>query len=176
MSGMFFNEEEMSMLQAICGRLIPGAPGSPGAMEAKAWVYIDRALAGYFSHLQKWYRQRLMDMNKLSVQEYGKEFVQLAPVLQDDLLRRMENAELGENAENMKIFFQVLLEQTVEGMFGDPMYGGNHDFAGWKMIGFPGAQWGYTPEQMQMGYDSSRIGILSVSDLLERKKIQEKTG
>ncbi|WP_424768167.1 gluconate 2-dehydrogenase subunit 3 family protein [Paenibacillus sp. sgz302251] len=170
MSNMFFNEEEMSLVQAICSRLIPSEPNSPGAAEAHAHVYIDRALAGYFSHLQKYYRQRLQDFNDLAVRLYGAEFVGLSPDKQDDLLHKIELLQLSEDGENMRIFFEVIYEHTIEGTFGDPMYGGNRDFAGWKMIGFPGAHWGYTGEQMSLGYDSSQIEVLSVSDLLQRHK------
>lgn len=36
-------------------------------------------------------------------------------------------------------FFAELLSLTNEGYFADPIYLGNHDYAGWKMVGFPGA-------------------------------------
>jgi hypothetical protein len=42
-----------------------------------------------------------------------------------------------------------LRNDTIEGMFGDPMYGGNRDLVGWTLIGYPGAQRQYTPEEMQ---------------------------
>jgi gluconate 2-dehydrogenase gamma chain len=167
---MFFNDEEMQLIEAICSRLIPSGPDGPGAREAKVHVYIDRVLAGYFSHLQKYYRQRLIDVNRLSEREFGAEFIRLTPEQQDEMLQKFESAAVGEPPETMQTFFQVILEHTVEGMFGDPMYGGNDAFAGWKLIGFPGAQWGYTREQMQPGYDSRQIEILSVSDLLARRK------
>jgi len=31
----------------------------------------------------------------------------------------------------------------MEGMFADPVYGGNRNMAGWKMIGYPGARYDY---------------------------------
>jgi gluconate 2-dehydrogenase gamma chain len=170
MSNMFLNDEEMSLVQAICGRLIPSEPDSPGAKEARAFVYIDRVLAGYFSQLQKYYRQRLQDVNRLSIQKYGAEFTQLAINQQDEMLYSMDQSQVGLDSTNMKMFFDVIYEQTIEGTFGDPMYGGNQDFVGWKLIGFPGAQWGYTSEQMKLGYDSSQITILSVTDLLQNHK------
>ncbi len=45
-------------------------------------------------------------------------------------------------------FFATLRTHTVQGMFSDPIYGGNRDFIGWKLVGFPGAQRVYTPRQM----------------------------
>ena len=62
-------------------------------------------------------------------------------------------------------FFAIVREHTIQGMFCDPLYGGNRDFTGWKLIGFPGAQWGYTAEQMREGFDATTIPILSLSDL-----------
>jgi hypothetical protein len=33
-------------------------------------------------------------------------------------------------------------------MFSDPAYGGNRNFAGWQLVGFPGAQLFYTQADM----------------------------
>jgi gluconate 2-dehydrogenase gamma chain len=170
MSSLYLNEEELALVEAICSRLIPSEPGSPGAKEAEAHIYIDHALGGYFSHLQKYYRQRLQDFSRLAVTLYGAEFHQLSSGDQDDLLRRIEQSEVGEQSETMKLFFEVIYEHTIEGAFGDPLYGGNRDFTGWKLIGFPGAQWGYTSGQMQLNYDSKQIEVLSVTDLLRKHK------
>lgn len=38
-----------------------------------------------------------------------------------------------------KAFFDELLSLTNEGYFADPIYLGNDNYAGWKMVGFPGA-------------------------------------
>ena len=65
-------------------------------------------------------------------------------------------------------FFRIVREHTVQGFFGDPAYGGNRDTVGWKLVGFPGAQWGYTSEQMLPGVDSRTIPILTVKDLYSR--------
>ena len=35
------------------------------------------------------------------------------------------------------------MKDTREGFFADPIYGGNRDMVGWKMIGFPGARYDY---------------------------------
>jgi gluconate 2-dehydrogenase gamma chain len=39
----------------------------------------------------------------------------------------------------------MLHQNTVEGYFADPVYGGNRDMAGWRMVGFPGARYDYRP-------------------------------
>src|SRR5216683_3345880 len=52
---------------------------------------------------------------------------------QDARLRQMENTP----------FFSLLRTNTIEGMFCDPMHGGNADMIGWQLIGFPGPRMGY---------------------------------
>jgi len=59
----------------------------------------------------------------------------------------------------------VVREHTIEGFFCDPVYGGNRDAVGWRLVGFPGAQWGYTAEQMQPGFDATSIPIKTLADL-----------
>jgi gluconate 2-dehydrogenase gamma chain len=67
--------------------------------------------------------------------------------------------------EILRRLFAVIREHTVEGYFCDPIYGGNRNTVGWKLVGFPGAQWGYTAEQMKPGFDASTIVIKTLSDL-----------
>ena len=54
---------------------------------------------------------------------------------------------------------------TIEGLLCDPAYGGNKGAAGWKLIGFPGAQYGYTAEQMQYGADLTKLPIMTLADI-----------
>jgi gluconate 2-dehydrogenase gamma chain len=69
------------------------------------------------------------------------------------------------NEDLLHRLFAVIREHTVEGYFCDPIYGGNRNTVGWKLVGFPGAQWGYTAEQMKPGFDASTIVIKTLSDL-----------
>jgi len=48
-----------------------------------------------------------------------------------------------EDGVDAKTFFTMLLQNTKEGYFSDPIYGGNKDMGAWKMIGFPGAHYDY---------------------------------
>jgi hypothetical protein len=51
-------------------------------------------------------------------------------------------------------------------MFADPVYGGNKDFNGWKLVGFPGGQAVYTPVDLQNKQAFTRapmIGLQSQS-------------
>ena len=74
----------------------------------------------------------------------AKSFADLPAERQDDLLKQMEAGKLTLSGVDAKTFFKMLLQNTKEGMFSDPIYGGNKDMAGWKMLGFPGARYDYT--------------------------------
>ena len=160
-----FTADEGALVAAIAGRLIPRDGDNPGAQEAGAMVYIDRAIAGYFSSLQVLYREGLGLIDRLARARHATGFVDLAEAQQDDILRAIESADGPEGSQRAAQFFAVILEHTIEGTFGDPIYGGNRDAIGWKMIGFPGAQTGYTAEQMMAGAALKPIPIKTLADL-----------
>ena len=55
------------------------------------------------------------------------------------MLKGLESGEIKlDDGVDSKAFFAMLLQNTKEGYFSDPIYGGNKDMAAWKMIGFPG--------------------------------------
>jgi gluconate 2-dehydrogenase gamma chain len=182
---IFFNEEEARIVEAIAGRIIPGNPSNPGAKEAGAVVYIDRALAGFFSHLQTFYRKGIADFDRTSRSRFGRVFLDLNESEQDEFLRSIEGALEQRSVEGalrddqpgrLSQFFAVVYEHTLEGTFGDPIYGGNRDALGWKMVGFPGAQWAYTAEQMRPGFDAGQMNIATLGDLQATTKMPLKSG
>jgi len=182
---IFFNEEEARIVEAIAGRIIPGNPSNPGAKEAGAVVYIDRALAGFFSHLQTFYRKSIADFDRTSRSRFGRVFLDLNESEQDEFLRSIEGALEQRSVEGalrddqpgrLSQFFAVVYEHTLEGTFGDPIYGGNRDALGWKMVGFPGAQWAYTAEQMRPGFDAGQMNIATLGDLQATTKMPLKSG
>ena len=59
-------------------------------------------------------------------------------------------------------FFNTLRTHTMEGLFADPIYGGNKDFAGWRLVGFPGAQPQFTQEDMASKDAFSREPIMGL--------------
>jgi gluconate 2-dehydrogenase gamma chain len=73
----------------------------------------------------------------------GKSFAGLAPADQDKVLAGLETGSIALQGANAAEFFALLLQNTEEGFFADPIYGGNRDMAAWKMIGFPGARYDY---------------------------------
>lgn len=162
---MFFTQEEAATIDAITARLIPGTSDDPGAREAQAVIFIDRALAGYVSHLQVFYRRGIAALDALSVERHGEPFRRLDESSQDEILREIEGSKELEQPGRMGQFFAVVYEHTLEGTFCDPQYGGNRDSVGWRMIGFPGAQWGYSPEQMRIGFDARTIPVSTLVNI-----------
>ena len=107
---------------------------------------------GYQSVLspQEIYRRGLEFVDAYAQSQFDKSFVDLTAEEQDQILTDMdEDKATGFEGPSGKAFFTQLRNDTIEGMFSDPMYGGNHDMIGWKLIGYPGAQRFYTPDDIK---------------------------
>jgi gluconate 2-dehydrogenase gamma chain len=164
----YFTAEEGGAIEALVDRLIPPDPQTPGGKDAGCAVFIDRQLAGPYGKAEGLYmrgpfadgtpqqggqspltpavryRQGLAALDKYCRSKYaGKSFAQLPDNEKDKLLAGLEKDEVRLEGANGHAFFELLLQNTQEGFFADPVYGGNRDMAGWKMIGFPGARYDY---------------------------------
>jgi gluconate 2-dehydrogenase gamma chain len=96
------------------------------------------------------YRYGLGFVDDYAQSQFQKDFVDLSAEQQDQVLTDMEaDKATGFNGPSGRAFFTQLRNDTIEGMFSDPMYGGNRDMVGWKLVGYPGAQRLYTPEDMK---------------------------
>lgn len=141
----FFTADEAQVVAAACERIFPSDENGPGAGEAAVMIYIDRQLAGPYGRDELRYtkgpfietdpvwggyqgKEGPQEIYRAGIRQLGGDFVRLAPAQQDDRLRQMENT----------LFFQMLRQHTVEGMFCDPLHGGNANLVGWQMIGYPG--------------------------------------
>ena len=139
--GAFFNRDDAATVAAFTERLMPGAPGKPGAHDAGVLNYIDLALGGAYADLQDFYRRGLAQLDALCRKRYNEPFVRLNAARQDEVVRALEQGEATEFTwPTAQEFFNTIRTHTMEGMFADPVYGGNKDFAGWRLVGFPGAQ------------------------------------
>jgi hypothetical protein len=132
---------ELATLKAAIDRLIPNDDLGPGAVEAGAFVSIDRALAGDDAASLPLVQGGLAALEQAAG---SGGFAALAPDQQDDLLRRAETDQLAGASAG---FFPMLLELTRRGMFGDPIHGGNRDFVGWDLIGYPGIKLVWSAEE-----------------------------
>ena len=150
--GAFLNDNDAMTVAALTERLMPGAPGKPGARDAGVLNYIDLALAGAYADLQDFYRRGLAQLDAHCRTTYGAPFVALDAGRQDQVIVALEDGRAaGFSWPSAPALFNTIRTHTMEGMFADPIYGGNKDFAGWRLVGFPGAQPLFTPEDMQSG-------------------------
>jgi gluconate 2-dehydrogenase gamma chain len=148
--GTYFNAQDAATITAFSERLMPGAPGKPGARDAGVLNYIDLALSGAYSELQDFYRRGLAQLDAYCRKTYNEPFVRLESAKQDEVIKALEQGKAaGFTWPTPQQFFETIRTHTIEGMFADPVYGGNKDFAGWRLVGFPGGQAVYTPADLQ---------------------------
>jgi gluconate 2-dehydrogenase subunit 3-like protein len=161
--GAFFNYEQAATIAAFTERLMPGAPGKPGASDAGVMNYIDLALAGAYADLQEFYRSGLAQLDAYCRKTYNESFVQLDASRQDAVIAAIEQGKAAEFSwPSAAEFFGVIRTHTMEGMFADPIYGGNRDFAGWRLVGFPGAQGNFTSGDLQNKQGFTRTGVMGL--------------
>lgn len=161
--GAFFNDDDAKTVAAFVERLMPGVPGKPGATDAGVANYIDLALAGAYEDQQYFYRCGLAQLDAHCTQAYGKPFRRITEAQQDETVAALQQGKVSEFVwPSAPAFFNTLRTHTMEGMFADPVYGGNKDFAGWRLVGFPGAQPIYTPADMQSTQAFTREPIIGL--------------
>jgi gluconate 2-dehydrogenase gamma chain len=123
---------EAETVRAIIARLIPADENGPGALEARADRYIDRGLAGALKSSRATYTSGLAAVNTQSQSMKGAAFTRLSPADQDAVLTSVQQTSAQ--------FFNLIRTHTIQGTFSDPFYGGNANFIGWDLIGYPGAR------------------------------------
>jgi gluconate 2-dehydrogenase gamma chain len=161
----FFNQNEGATMKAIAAQIIPGSAQDPGAAEAGAHVYIDHALAGAYSSQQQSYKRGLAAINAYSQSLYKNNFPALSASQQNGILADMQSGKAtGFYGPTAAAFFTTLVGHIREGTFSDPLYGGNLNLAGWKMVGFPGAQVAYGDTDMVTTADQSKKSPISLAD------------
>jgi gluconate 2-dehydrogenase gamma chain len=153
----FLNRVEAATLDALAARIVPGDADDPGAREAGAVFFIDRALAGFLREQQTPYRVGLRRLDAAAGERFGRPFRELEADAQDALL-----ADLDARRDH---FFAVVREHVVQGTLCDPSYGGNRGAAGWRWVGFPGARWGYGAGEMARDFDADTIPVTTLADL-----------
>jgi gluconate 2-dehydrogenase gamma chain len=141
---------ESDILEAIVARLIPADENGPGAAEARAAHYIDRALAGPLSSSRRAYAAGLAAVDAYAQSAKGAPFDKLAAKDQDAVLSDMEKNVAKGFTPNSSAFFNLVRTHTIQGMFGDPYYGGNANFVGWDLIGYPGLRMAVTEDDQRM--------------------------
>lgn len=188
---LFFTPEEGAVVEAIVDRIVPPDDLGPGGKDSGCAVFIDRQLAGPYGRMEGLYmrppfaegtkeqgmqspasyadvyRKGLAALADHVHQVYlGKLFGQLPADEQDKLLAGLEKGDVSLKGADGKKFFGQVLTNTMEGYFGDPIYGGNKDMAGWKLVGFPGVRYDYRDYIERYGetYPLPPVGITGRPD------------
>ena len=144
---------EAATLEAVVARLIPSDANGPGALEAGAARYIDGALGQALAAHRPTYAAGLAALETYARTTSGVAFTALAPDRQDAVLADLEGGRAQGFTPSSSAFFDLVLGHTLEGVFGDPHYGGNRDFIGWELIDYPGLALAVTAEQQGMSAD-----------------------
>lgn len=145
-----FTAAEAEAVEAIVDRLIPSDANGPGAAEARVARYIDRALGGELSPLRAIYSAGLAAVDAYAEERFGAPFADLPSGQQDAVLTAMEGNVATGFPGGSRPFFDLVREHSLQGMFGDPVHGGNEDFVGWDLIGFPGVKLAFSAAEQEM--------------------------
>jgi gluconate 2-dehydrogenase alpha chain len=139
MAYLNFSPHEARTAVALFERIFPADAETPGATEIGVVDYVDRALAGAYRDLREAYRLGLAALDRAARQRYDCAFADGSPDQQDSLIRSLEAGELPNfHTPPQRSFFEMARAHVQEGLFADPLYGGNKDKSGWKVLGYPG--------------------------------------
>lgn len=170
----FFTGDEALAIAAAAARIFPSDDSGPGASEAGVVIYIDRQLASAYGRDHYRYtrppfvsgvpeqgyqgKETPREIYRAGLKMLGR-FHLLSAAEQDARLHQIENT----------LFFSLLHTHTIEGMFCDPMHGGNADMIGWQLIGFPGPRMSYFDEVDQYYGRPFRPKPVSLSQVIGRR-------
>lgn len=182
----YLTAEEWRFVRAATARLIPSEGDGPGAEEARVAVFIDLQLASGYGAAEDWYmegphdpaadpllgwqsplgpaevyRHAIPAVEDWCASTFGKPFAELSAAEQDAALQALEAGDLPLD-DAVRDFFTLLLANTKEGYFSDPMHGGNHAMQAWSYIGFPGAR-GTFLEWLDKPGEAYPLGPVSIS-------------
>src|ERR1700739_1777834 len=173
----FFTESEAAIVAAAVARIFPSDDAGPGAHEAGVVIFIDRQLAGPWGRDARRYTHEPFEdglaaefgyQGKASPRDvYRQGLKDLAgfdaptPAQQDEKLKQIESS----------VFFTLLRRNTIEGMFCDPLHGGNVDMVGWQLIGFPGPQMAWSSDVDNTFGEAFRPTPMSLSQVLPGRKL-----
>ena len=159
----FFNPDEAAFVEALVDHMIPADELTPKGTDLGLNIFIDRALAGSWGKGDRLYMQGpwkqgtpsqgyqlpltpadlyhagIAATNRYCVKTYGKVFDQISADQRQEVLAGLNAGKVNfDDGLAARVFFSTVYQNVMEGMFADPIYGGNKNKAGWKMIGFPG--------------------------------------
>jgi gluconate 2-dehydrogenase alpha chain len=161
------NFAEAATLDALFEQLFPADEYSAGASSIGVVQYLDRALSGPYARHLETYRLGVYALDAEAIHRWNKPFVEADPILQQELVTALEQG-LASNfrALDGKAFFELARAHLQEGLFADPVYGGNRNKAGWRFLGHPGVWMENTAEENLSEKPADKGGkIRSLADL-----------
>jgi len=124
-------------LAALCGRLFPDDPETPGAGEAGVMRYLLRELGrGELAGTLRLVMRGAAQLDRLSAAHHGGNFAAARGEQQDAIIAAMLRGEGAAPRFDPARFIETMVSLTLEGMFADPRHGGNRDGVGWRLIGY----------------------------------------
>ena len=160
----FLNIDEAAFVEALVDHMVPADEFSPKGTDVGINIYIDRALGGAWGKGERlymqgpWkpgvpsqgyqlpltpaelYRAGIAATNAHCQKTYGKPFDGINEAQREEVLIGLSTAKVKfDSGLPVRMFWSTLYQTVMEGMFADPIYGGNRNKAGWRMLGFPGA-------------------------------------
>ena len=163
----FTNPAQFEVLKAAIDRIYPEDENGPGATGLGVHFFIDHQLAGTYGHNARDYmqgpfapgsnfqgyqsplkRHQVFDVGLDALQtysqsQYKKDFPDITDDQKDTILKAFAEDKVPLKGVTSKTFFSILRALTLEGVYSDPLYGGNRNMEGWKMKKFPGSQMAY---------------------------------
>ena len=186
----FLNLEEAAFVEALVDHMIPEDEFTPKGTDVGVNIFIDRALAGAWGKGDRlyrsgpWregvpaqgyqlpltpaelYREGIKLTNAHCTTTYGRSFDRLDEAQREEVLIALSVREIDfGSAAVAREFWNILYQTVMEGMFSDPIYGGNRNKVGWRMIGFPGVI-GFNRENVKNYLDRELPGDpISIEDM-----------
>lgn len=149
--------DEVETLAAIAERIFP-TTDTPGAVEIGALNYIDIALAGDYAALAPLYREGLRFIDRYARDKFRALFADLPDEQRDAVLVEFEAGAVA-GFKKAAEFFETVRYHVLEGIFCEPQYGGNKDMIGWRLVDFPGQQFGYADAYVNQRVDLQPVSV-----------------
>ncbi len=188
---VFLMPTEAAFIEAVADHMYPGDANSPGGVDIGINIFIDRALAGSWGKGDRLYtegpwgkgvpsqgyqlpltpaqlfRQGIESCNQACQKKYGgMTFDQLTAAQKEEALQDMASGKMVfDNGLPSATFFDALYQCVVQGIFADPIYGGNKNMAGWKLVGFPGVVATHAKNIVDYKNKPFPVKYLSIADL-----------
>jgi gluconate 2-dehydrogenase gamma chain len=169
----FFSEQEALAVAAAAAQIFPADDSGPGANEAGVVIYIDRQLAGPYGRDRYRFTQPPFETGVPEQGYQGK--ATPVDIYREGLQQIRGLHQLSSEEQHAALtriektpFFQMLKTHTIEGMFCDPMHGGNAGLIGWQLIGFPGPRMSYADEVDQYHGREFRPKPMSLQQIVGR--------